>query len=176
MKLIVFLGNKGEEYKFTRHNAGFLCADYLQKKWEFPEFEKKVKFNGKISEGILNGEKIIFLKPLTYMNLSGTSVQKIMDFYKIDPEDLLVIFDDKDMEFGSVRFRKKGSDGGHRGIRSLINCLGTDNFARIKIGIDSEDRKGTTADFVLSSFTEEELEYLLKEVFWVAEEMILEWA
>ena len=154
---------------------GFYSLIIYKKKWEFSEFEKKTKFKAKVSEGVLNNEKILFLKPLTYMNLSGTSIKKVLDFYKIDIDDFLVIFDDKDMKFSSVRFRKKGSSGGHRGVGNIIDCLGTSDFARIKIGIDSESRKGSTCDFVLAKFNKEEIEMLEKEIFPVVEERLKEW-
>ncbi len=177
MKLIVFLGNPGEKYKKTRHNAGFLLADHLQAKWDFTAFKKEVKFKGKISKGIKEGQKIIFLKPQTYMNLSGESVRAVKSFYKITDNNLLIVHDDKDLAFSSLRFRDGGGSGGHKGILSIMNILKTENFARLKIGVERREKGSPidTSDFVLSRFTDLELRDLETEIFPMAEFKVREW-
>ena len=158
--IIVGLGNPGEKYLNTRHNAGFLFLDYLQKKHGLPKFEKEVKIKGKISKS----NDMWLIKPLTYMNLSGECVVKLLNYYKKDLKDLVVVFDDVDLPIGKSRFREKGSAGTHNGMRSIIKELGTTEFKRIKIGIES---RGTYApeqqdlhSFVLENFKPEELEVL----------------
>lgn len=156
MKLIVGLGNHGDKYKFTRHNAGFMALDYLALKWGF-DFNFESKFKGEIAKTNRDGDSIIFLKPHTYMNLSGESVIAVMNFYKIQKEDLLVIHDDIDMPLGKMRFRAKGSDGGQKGIRSIIQVLGGANdFDRLKIGIGPQLNLSAEA-FVLQNFSDEQL-------------------
>ncbi|MCD5382835.1 aminoacyl-tRNA hydrolase, partial [Candidatus Gracilibacteria bacterium] len=113
MKILVGLGNPGKKYENTRHNVGFSFLDFFAKKNNFGDFKDEKKFFGEISEGNIGGEKVILLKPQTFMNLSGKSVQAILNFYKIDFEDFFVIYDDKDLDFGKIRFREKGSSGGH---------------------------------------------------------------
>ncbi len=134
MKLIVGLGNIGREYDETRHNAGFMTVDRFAEKHAF-EFNKQ-KFDAMIADGIINGEKVILAKPTTYMNESGRSVRQIVDFYKLDPEDVLIVHDDMDLATGRLRLRQKGSAGGHNGIKSIIAHLGTEKFKRLRIGID----------------------------------------
>ncbi|MCT4592058.1 MAG: aminoacyl-tRNA hydrolase [Candidatus Gracilibacteria bacterium] len=177
MKAIFFLGNKGDKYHFTRHNAGFLLADFLCDEWNLGSFRDEKKLNSKIAEGFLNTEKLVFIKPQTYMNLSGDSVIKVMNFYKIKKDDILIVQDDKDMQFSNLRFREKGSHGGHNGIRDIIAKLKTQEFARLKIGVESrnEESRIETADFVLSSFTKEELNTLKKEIFPACKEKISDW-
>lgn len=157
MKLIVGLGNPGIEYKNTRHNIGFIYinmfAESLNKKID------KEKFNGLYDSFTLNNEKIILLKPLSYMNLSGEVVSEFVKFFKINTEDILVISDDLDMNLGKIKLKQNGSSGGHNGIKNIIQCLGTDNFKRLKIGI-SNDKKMDTKDYVLGKFTKEELQVL----------------
>lgn len=167
MKLFCFLGNIGEQYNNTRHNAGFLCADFLQQKRQFSEWKTEKKFFGSISEGIWNDEKVILLKPSTFMNLSGKSLISVMNFYKISTEDICIIYDDKDMVFGKIRYRNKGSSGGQNGVKDIIRVLGSEEFDRIKIGIGNEKQGffSNTADFVLSQFSNEEREILSMELF-----------
>lgn len=162
MKLIAGLGNPDDKYKFTRHNAGFMVLDYLSYKWGF-DFKFESKFNAQVSKINHNGEAIVMVKPMTYMNLSGNAIQPLMIFYKIAPEDILVIYDDIDMNIGQMRFRAKGSAGGHNGIKSIINVLGGNNkFDRLKIGIGPQPPIPSEA-FVLQNFTQEQLAEL-KEV------------
>lgn len=155
MKLFVGLGNPGSKYERTRHNAGFMAVDALSKEWNIELSEDK-KFKGYIGHGVVKGEKVILLKPTTYMNLSGESVRAVMDFYDVDIEDLIVIYDDLDLPYGKIRMRLKGSAGGHNGIKSIIAHTKTQEFKRIKIGIDRHP-KIPVVDYVLGKFTEDEL-------------------
>lgn len=176
MKLFCFLGNIGEKYKNTRHNVGFLFADYLHDSWNGSDWKKEKKFFGEICEVQKNSEKIIFLRPATFMNLSGKSLLAVINFYKLDPKDVCVIYDDKDLAFEKIRFRKKGSAGGHNGIKDIIRVLGSDEFDRIKIGVDNEKRPyfKDTAEFVLANFMGEEIDILNALVFQAVEEKIFE--
>lgn len=155
MKLIVGLGNYGAEYAKTRHNIGFMTIDLVAAKLGV-EFSRE-KFHAAIAETHAGGEKILLMKPLTYMNKSGLAVAEAMNFYKLDLADLLVIYDDMDMQCGQLRLRKKGSGGGHRGMGDIIAALGTDAIPRIKVGIDHPVHD-TVVDFVLKPFTTEENE------------------
>jgi len=156
MKLIVGLGNIGKEYEGTRHNVGFSTVDILADKLGV-QFQLETKFKGLIASLNKNGEKIIILKPTTYMNLSGEAVHAVMNFYKINIEDIVVICDDLDMEVGKLRFRTKGSAGGHNGLKNIILHTGTEKFDRIKIGI-SRDKYIPVVDWVLGHFNEEDQE------------------
>lgn len=155
MKLIVGLGNYGAEYAKTRHNIGFMTIDLVAAKLG-AEFSRE-KFHAAIAEAHVGGEKVLLMKPLTYMNRSGLAVAEAVNFYKLDLADLLVIYDDMDMQCGQLRLRKKGSGGGHRGIGDIIAALGTDAIPRIKVGIDHPVHD-TVVDFVLKPFTAEENE------------------
>lgn len=153
MKLIVGLGNIGKEYDETRHNAGFMTIDRFAEKHAL-EFNKQ-KFDAMIADGIINGKKVILAKPTTYMNESGRSVRQIVDFYKLDPEDVLVVHDDMDLATGRLRLRQKGSAGGHHGIKSIIAHLGTEKFKRLRIGID-HPAKQKVVDWVLTRFSSDQ--------------------
>lgn len=153
MKLIVGLGNPGKEYDTTRHNIGFMIVDYYLGNVKYKE-----KFNGLYFEKDC-GEKIIFLKPQTFMNNSGNCVKKFVDYYKINPKDILVIHDDLDLEVGKIRYKFSSSSGGHNGIKSIINMIGTKDFFRLKIGISNID-KSQVIDYVLGRFTKKDLEYI----------------
>lgn len=155
MKLIVGLGNPGREYELTRHNIGFMAIDELAKRWNISLNEQK--FKGVFGAGFVNGEKVILLKPLTYMNLSGESIRPLMDYYKIDVEDFVVMYDDLDIPVGKLRLRMKGSAGGHNGIKSTISHLGTQEFQRIRMGIDRPKNGMKVVDYVLGRFTSEEI-------------------
>ena len=133
MKIIVGLGNPGKKYEFTRHNMGFIAVDYLGDKYSIKV--NKIKFRSLIGEGNIDGEKVILVKPQTYMNLSGEAVRDIVNFYKIDINDLIVIYDDIDTELGNIRIRKFGSAGTHNGMKSIIYQLNSDRFPRVRIGI-----------------------------------------
>lgn len=154
MKLIVGLGNIGKEYKNTRHNMGFILVDrYLEYKNITDKF--KEKFNAMYVETTINNEKVIFIKPTTYMNNSGIAVRAFVDFYKLNSEDILVISDDLDLDLGKFRLRRNGSSGGHNGLKSIISHLGTDNFKRLRIGISND--KDDVINYVLSKFSKKEL-------------------
>lgn len=156
MKLIAGLGNPDDKYKFTRHNAGFMALDYLKYQWDF-DFKFESKFNAELAKINHNGQSLIMLKPFTYMNLSGQSVIAVMNFYKISKEDVLIIYDDIAMPLGKIRFRAKGSDGGHNGIKSIIKVFGGDNsFDRLKIGIGPQPNLPSEV-FVLQNFTDNQL-------------------
>jgi PTH1 family peptidyl-tRNA hydrolase len=154
MKLIVGLGNPGKQYEQTRHNIGFEVIDALSSKFAIPLNQSK--FKGLYGIGFYNGEKVILLKPLTYMNLSGESIRAVMDYYQIELEDLLVIYDDLDLPVGKIRLRQKGSPGGHNGIKSTVAHLGTQEFNRIRIGIDRPQAGMSVPDYVLGRFHPEE--------------------
>ena len=158
MKLIVGLGNPGKEYKNTRHNVGFDVLDFFAKKYDV-SFNKN-KFNGEYAEINVNGEKVILLKPLSFMNLSGSVVSKFVSYFKINFNDLLVIHDDLDMNFGRVKIVYDSSSGGHNGIKDIERCLGSKNYVRLKIGI-ANNKSIDTVDYVLGKFTVEERERLL---------------
>ena len=154
MKLVVGLGNKGREYENTRHNMGFMLIDrYLQYKNITDKF--KEKFNAIYIETTINNEKVIFIKPMTYMNNSGIAVRAFVDFYKLNSEDILVISDDLDLDLGKFRLRRNGSSGGHNGLKSIISHIGTDNFKRLRIGISND--KDDVINYVLSKFSKKEL-------------------
>lgn len=154
MKLIVGLGNPGSAYSKTRHNIGFEVIEELAQRSGMPVNQNK--FNGVFSLVHQGGEKMILLKPLTYMNLSGESIRPIMEYYDIDIENLLVIYDDLDLPVGKIRLRQKGSAGGHNGIKSTIAHLGTQNFNRIRIGIDRPPLGMKVPDYVLGKFGKDE--------------------
>ena len=153
MKLIVGLGNPGKEYESTRHNMGYIFIDNFAISHGV-KIEKK-KYNGLYEELNINNEKIILLKPLSYMNLSGEVVQKFVNFYKIDISDILIINDDLDMEFGKIRLRRSGSSGGHNGLKNIELHLNSNEFKRLKIGI-SNNKEMDTKDYVLGKFSKDE--------------------
>ena len=154
MKMIVGLGNIGKEYARTRHNVGFMVLDSFGK-----EFTLEKKFQAYVRVECIQGEKCLFVKPTTFMNLSGLAVAKLSRYYNIDPSDILVIQDDMDLNFGRQRLKIDSSSGGHNGIKSIIDSLGTTHFARLKIGI-SHDLKGDTVQYVLGNFSKEEMAFL----------------
>jgi len=161
MKLIIGLGNPGKEYAKTRHNVGFMVIDALAKNLGV-DFKLNKKFQAEIAV-IKNGkEEIVLVKPQTFMNLSGTTVRAVMDFYKLSSKDIVVIHDDKDILFGQVKYQTDRSAAGHNGIKSLIEHLGTQDFARIRVGVawGDKEKMGDTAEFVLRNFTKTELESL----------------
>ena len=159
MRLIVGLGNPGKEYEKTRHNIGFNILDLYLKKNNLKL--DKDKFNGKYTKTTINEEEVILLEPQTYMNSSGDCVRKVMDFYKIKPEDILIIQDDLDMEIGKIKLKEKSSSGGHNGIKDIEEKLGTNDIKRLKVGI-SNNKLMDTKDYVLGKFTKEDQETLDK--------------
>lgn len=163
MKLIVGLGNVGNQYALTRHNIGFMAIDKFADKYNIT-FKEEKNFKGFIAITNINGEKVILLKPTTYMNLSGDSVILVKNYYKIDTKDIIVINDDLDLPVGKVRFRAKGSAGGHNGLKSIIANIGTEEFKRIKIGIDRSNVI-PVVDWVLGKFSEEDFNNLNNLVF-----------
>lgn len=153
--IIVGLGNFGIEYNETRHNAGFMAVDRLSNKNGFDI--SRVKFKSKTGETLISGKRCLVLKPTTYMNNSGEAVAEAMSFYKIPIENVIVIYDDISLEPGKLRIRRKGSDGGHNGIKSIIALTGSDEFPRIKIGVGKKPNPNyNLADWVLSKFSEED--------------------
>lgn len=158
MKIIAGLGNPGREYAHTRHNAGFKLIDELAGRYGIEMNEKKHK--AICGRGVIEGEKVILMKPQTYMNRSGESIRAAMDFYKLLPEDIIVVFDDISLDAGQLRIRKKGSAGGHNGIKSIISHLGSMDFPRIKIGVGGKPEGYDLADYVLSGFQEGEKKLL----------------
>lgn len=155
MKLIVGLGNPGRRYENTRHNIGFKIVDQLANKLMIPI--NKAKFESLYSLSHINGERIILLKPLTFMNLSGQAVRAVVDFYNIDNNNILVIYDDLDLPVGKIRLRKKGGAGGHNGMKSIITHLGTEEFKRIRVGIDRPQSGMAVTDYVLAPFSKDQL-------------------
>ncbi len=154
MFIIIGLGNPGREYQNTRHNVGYLTVDAIADAYGIDILEKKHK--ALIGKGVIDGHKVILVKPLTYMNLSGESVREVTDYYKVDPKtQILVIYDDTSMPVAQIRIRKKGSAGGHNGIKNIISHVG-DVFPRIKIGIGEKPKGYDLADYVLGHFTDDE--------------------
>lgn len=168
MKVIVGLGNPGKEYEKTRHNAGFMCIDSFCAANNFSDWKLNKKFNALISEGNLNGEKIILAKPQTFMNVSGEAVQKIVHFYNVPLADLWLIYDDADLPLGKIRIRPDGAPGTHNGMKSVTALLGTQNFPRIRIGIESRGESAAKeqdiSSFVLHQFSKEEAPLIAKAV------------
>lgn len=173
-QLIVGLGNPENKYEQTRHNIGFEAIDALAKAWRIPISENR-KFKGKFGEGVTSsGEKIRLLKPLTYMNLSGQAIRAVVDWYKLPPTSVLVIYDDMDLPLGRLRLRLSGSAGGHNGMKSTISHLGTQNFPRLRIGIGkpkSMTGTGETVSYVLGKFSSPEMQ-IMEQVLKLAGEAI----
>ncbi len=160
MRWIVGLGNPGPAYESTRHNAGFMVVDELARRWSVSVTQNKCK--ALMGEARVGSEKVVLLKPMTYMNLSGESVRAFMDFYKAKLEDMIVVYDDLDTETGRIRLRYQGSAGGHNGIKSIIQHTGTQTFNRVRMGI-SRPRPGMqVVDYVLGSFSKAEQPELRK--------------
>ncbi|THF74484.1 aminoacyl-tRNA hydrolase [Cohnella fermenti] len=154
MRWIVGLGNPGSAYEATRHNAGFMVVDELARRWGASVSQSKCK--GLIGEARVEGAKVALLKPMTYMNLSGESVRAFMDYYKAKLEDMIVVYDDLDTEIGRIRLRYQGSAGGHNGIKSIIQHVGTQTFNRVRMGISRPRNGQPVVDFVLAPFAKAE--------------------
>lgn len=157
MYIIVGLGNPGKKYENTRHNMGFIAVDLLAEKYSIKV--DKIKFKALVGEGRIAGQKVLLVKPQTYMNLSGQSVMEVMNFYKEDIENLIVIYDDIDIPTGTIRLRKKGSAGTHNGMRNIVYLLQEDGFPRIRVGIGSES-KVDLIHYVTSGVTKKEKDLL----------------
>lgn len=163
MYLIAGLGNPGKQYERTRHNMGFDTIDELVDRHRIPG--SGIQHKAMYGKGMIAGEKVILAKPLTYMNLSGDSVREFINYYKMDPEtELIVIYDDIDLEPGQIRIRKKGSAGGHNGMKSIISQIGTQNFYRIKVGVGAKPAGWDLADYVLGRFSTKEREEVDKAI------------
>ena len=158
MNLVTGLGNIGAKYTFTRHNAGFMVVDSLALN-NSETFKENTKLKSLITKIRLNGEDTLLVKPTTYMNLSGEAIRAVIDYYKIPVENTLVVYDDLSLDLGKIRFRASGSDGGHNGIKSIIQHLGTNKFARLKIGIGPQPGIPSEA-FVLQNFGNDESDKL----------------
>lgn len=154
MYIIAGLGNPESKYDKTRHNIGFRLIDELAARNGITFSDRK--HNGLVGKGIISGEKVILLKPLTYMNLSGECVGPAADYYKVEPENVIILFDDISLDVGRIRIRKKGSAGGHNGIKSIIAHLGSENFPRLKFGVGDKPKEMDLADYVLGRFSSQD--------------------
>ncbi len=162
MKIIIGLGNIGKDYAHTRHNAGFMALDRIAGAFGFGAFRLENKFEAEIAEGEIGGEKTILIKPQTFMNASGRAAAKILGFYKIDAKELIVLHDDLDIPLGEYRASFGSRSAGHKGVQSIIDSVGTQDFRRFRIGIKIPDRKVPTESYVLANFTKEEMEMIDK--------------
>jgi len=169
MKVVVGLGNPGQRYAGTRHNIGFLVIDYLAESPRAGRFQSR--FQGQVGELIEDGEKILLVKPETFMNLSGRCVREVLNFYQVPVEDLLVVCDDINLPLGKLRVRARGSDGGQKGLRDIRNHLGTDEYARLRVGIDAPGQSDA-ADYVLSRFRPSEKPVIEEAVAKAAEAVV----
>lgn len=172
MKMIVGLGNPGKQYETTRHNVGFMAIDQVASDHQL-NWSLDTKFQAKVATAIINGEKVVFVKPMTYMNESGRAVEAIRHYYKVDPADILILYDDLDLPIGKLRLRQSGSAGGHNGIKSIIAQLGKQNFKRLRIGID-RPKQQSVVDYVLGKVTDDEKEKL-DAAFTRAQEAVEKW-
>jgi len=153
MYVIVGLGNPGKRYEHTKHNIGFMTVDLLAENHGIKV--NKIRHKALVGEGMISGQKVLLAKPQTFMNLSGNSVREIVEYYKTDPQQMIVVYDDVDIEMGRIRIRKRGSAGSHNGMKSIIYDIKSDDFPRIRIGIGAERRMGL-ADYVLGGFGKDE--------------------
>ena len=171
MYIIVGLGNPEPEYSNTRHNMGFDTINKIAKKYNI-EFSK-TNFKGIYGTGIIEGEKVILLKPQTYMNLSGESIKEIIDFYKLNTDNLIIIYDDIDIEPGIIKLRKTGGPGTHNGMKSVIKEIGTEKFPRVRVGIGKPEHKGDLINYVIGKIPEEDKKILEKSTD-VAKDAVIE--
>lgn len=175
MKMIVGLGNPGNEYAGTRHNVGWMLVDALAEHLGINEWRSREK--GMVAEGRIGSEKILLVKPLTYMNNSGECVGPLMRWYKLEPEDIMAAHDDMDIPIGTIRIRKKGSAGGHNGIKSLLSHIGSENFCRLRIGIGRPQPGWSVINHVLAKFNDQEQKEIgdaIKQLIPAVECMVLE--
>ncbi len=170
MYLIVGLGNPEKEYSETRHNMGFDVINELAEQYKISV--EKNKFKGLYGNGIIESEKVVLLKPQTYMNLSGESIREIMDFYKIATEEIIVIYDDIDIDVGNIRIRKAGTGGSHNGMKSIIQHLGTTNFTRIRVGIGKPKFDKDMINYVIGKISKEEYTELKKGILKAKEAVV----
>ncbi len=154
MYLIAGLGNPGPEYEKTRHNVGFQTAKKLHEEYRFPM--ERARFQAQFSKGRIGDEDVILARPMTYMNNSGMAVRALMDYFKIDPDHVIVIYDDIDLPLGHLRIRENGSAGSHNGMKSVVQHMGTQDFPRIRIGVGAKPEGWDLADYVLSRFSPED--------------------
>ena len=174
MKAIVGLGNPGEKYEHSRHNAGFDVISIIAAKLNAPI--KKLKFQAVIGETFLGGEKLVLIKPQTFMNLSGLAVSDAMAFYKMQPKDMLLLVDDIDLPFGAVRIRPKGGPGTHNGLRSIMECTNSEDFPRVRLGMGAPPPEWDLADWVLGKFQTEEERKIIFDAYMLAADAALCWA
>ena len=158
--IVVGLGNSGTKYENTRHNAGFIAIDRLAEKLGVRI--DRIKYKSLVTSCSVGDKKVLLMKPSTYMNNSGLAVVEAMNFYKVSPENVIILFDDISLDIGKMRIRRKGSDGGHNGIKNIIYLSGSDQFPRIKIGVGHKPEKWDLADWVLSQFSNDEMKLLLE--------------
>lgn len=151
--IVAGLGNPGDKYMLTRHNAGFMALDYLEQKYHFKT--NRLRFKALCGEAVIGGKRVLFMRPQTFMNLSGDSIKEAADFYKIPSENIIIIFDDVSFEPGTMRIKRKGSAGGHNGIKSIIQQLSTDAFPRIKLGVGIKPKEWDMVDWVLGKLSKE---------------------
>lgn len=160
--LVVGLGNIGKGYQNTRHNVGFIAIDYLSEYYKI-SWNTKSKFQAELTQGVIDGHKLLLAKPLTYMNLSGEAVQAICSYYNIKPPNIFVLHDDIDLETGRIKYKLAGGSGGHNGLKSLDQCIGND-YHRIRIGVGRPVAKDDVSDYVLSSFSKEEYKIIVNSI------------
>ena len=173
MLAIVGLGNPGEKYEHTRHNAGYDVISIIAAKLDTPI--KKLKFQGTVGETIYKGEKLALIKPQTYMNLSGLTVSEALNWYKLEPREMLLIVDDIDLPFGQVRVRAKGGPGTHNGLRHIVQCTGSGDFPRVRVGMSAPPPAWDLADWVLSKFQTEEERKTAYDAYMTAADAALCW-
>ena len=174
MLAIVGLGNPGEKYEHTRHNVGYDVISIIAAKLDTPI--KKLKFQGTIGETIYKGQKLVLIKPQTYMNLSGLTVQEAMSWYKLEPKDMLLIVDDIDLPFGQVRVRTNVGPGTHNRLRHIVQCTGSGDFPRVRVGMGAPPPEWDLADWVLSKFQTEEERKIAYDAYLTAADAALCWA
>ncbi|MDR0999768.1 MAG: aminoacyl-tRNA hydrolase [Clostridiales bacterium] len=170
MRVIAGLGNPGRNFKGTRHNAGFEAVNALARKLSV--YDHKVKFRSHVFETFAYNEKIMLVKPQTFMNLSGEALRYILAFYRLTPEDLIVVFDDVSLPAGDIRIRKKGGTGGHNGMKSIIECIGTEDFTRVRVGIGLKPPEAPLIDYVLARFAPEETDKIMAGINTAAEAVL----
>ena len=171
--LVIGLGNPGLQYAHTRHNAGFDSIDALCRRWGFALSRKKM--DGLLAEVDVSGKRVVLCQPQTYMNLSGECVQQLLNWYKVPPENMVVIYDDIDLPLGKLRVRKAGSAGTHNGMRSIIGCIGRQDFPRIRVGVGAKPEGWDLADWVLSKYHTREEQAAMQEAFEAAADCVEDW-